>query len=51
MAPDVLKAAKPMMFGGTDPTLTHMGNPWLFRCRPNDSYSGPGDRRVRRQGR
>ncbi len=49
MAPDVLKVAKPMMFGGTDPTLTHMGNPWLFRCRPNDSYSGPRDRRFRRQ--
>jgi branched-chain amino acid transport system substrate-binding protein len=39
MAPDVLKTGKPMMFGGTDPTLTHMGNKWLFRCRPNDSYS------------
>ncbi len=40
MAPDVLKIGKPMMIGGTDPTLTHMGNRWLFRCRPNDSYSG-----------
>ena len=40
MAPDVLKAGKPMMFGGTDPTLTTLGNKWLFRCRPNDSYSG-----------
>ena len=40
MAPDILKTAKPVMFGGTDPALTHMGNPWLFRCRPNDSYSG-----------
>lgn len=39
MAPDALKAAKPVMFGGTDPTLTHSGNPWLFRTRPNDSYS------------
>ncbi len=39
MSPDVLKAAKPMMFGGTDPTLTQEGNKWLFRCRPNDSYS------------
>lgn len=39
MAPDVLKSGKVMMFGGTDPTLTHMGNPWMFRCRPNDSYS------------
>ncbi len=39
MAPDVLKIAKPMMIGGTDPSLTHQGNKWLFRCRPNDSYS------------
>ena len=40
MAPDVLKAGKPMMIGGTSPTLTRMGNRWLFRCRPNDNYSG-----------
>jgi branched-chain amino acid transport system substrate-binding protein len=39
VAPDVLRAAKPTMFGGTDPMLTQMGNRWLFRCRPNDSYS------------
>ncbi|MBV9654306.1 MAG: ABC transporter substrate-binding protein [Acetobacteraceae bacterium] len=39
IAPDVLKAGKVMMFGGTDPSLTHAGNPWLFRCRPNDTYS------------
>ena len=39
IAPDVIKAGKPMMIGGTDPKLTHSGNPWLFRCRPNDSYS------------
>src|SRR5258708_34552731 len=41
MAPDVLKLGKPVMIGGTDPTLTHMGNQWLFRFRPNASYSGP----------
>ena len=40
MAPDVLKLGKPVMIGGTDPNLTRMGNPWLFRCRPNDSFSG-----------
>src|ERR1700712_2783508 len=40
MAPDVMKVGKPVMIGGTDPNLTHMGNQWLFRCRPNDSYSG-----------
>jgi len=40
MAPDVVKLGKPVMIGGTDPNLTHMGNQWLFRCRPNDNYSG-----------
>jgi len=39
MAPDILKTGKPVMIGGTDPQLTHMGNSWLFRCRPNDTYS------------
>lgn len=39
MAPDALKLGKPVMIGGTDPALTHMDNPWLFRFRPNDSYS------------
>ena len=39
MAPDVLKLGKPVMIGGTNPDLTHMGNQWLFRFRPNDSYS------------
>ncbi len=38
--PDLQKIAKPMAFGGTDPALTHLGNKWLFRFRPNDSYSG-----------
>jgi branched-chain amino acid transport system substrate-binding protein len=40
MAGDILKTGKPVCFGGTDPTLTKMGNPWLIRFRPNDSYSG-----------
>jgi branched-chain amino acid transport system substrate-binding protein len=39
MAPDALKLGKPVMIGGTDPVLTHIGNPWFFRCRPNDNYS------------
>jgi branched-chain amino acid transport system substrate-binding protein len=39
MAPDIQRLGKPVMIGGTDPQLTHMGNPWLFRCRPNDIYS------------
>src|ERR1700689_1894395 len=36
---DVLKTAKPFCFGGTDPALTKMGNPWFIRFRPNDTYS------------
>jgi branched-chain amino acid transport system substrate-binding protein len=40
MAPDIVKTAKPVCFGGTDPALTKLGNPWLFRFRPNDTYSG-----------
>src|SRR5215471_3475422 len=39
MAPDALKLGKPVLIGGTDPALTHMGNPWLFRFRPHDVYS------------
>jgi branched-chain amino acid transport system substrate-binding protein len=39
LAPDALKAGRPVMILATDPKLTHMGHPWLFRCRPNDSYS------------
>jgi branched-chain amino acid transport system substrate-binding protein len=39
IAPDVLKAGKPVMFGGTNVGLTQGGNPWLFRTRPNDGYS------------
>src|SRR6516162_5882951 len=39
IAPDIQRLGKPVMIGGTDPQLTHMGNPWLFRCRPNDIYS------------
>jgi branched-chain amino acid transport system substrate-binding protein len=40
MAPDILRTGKPVCFGGTDPKLTKMGNPWLIRFRPNDTYSG-----------
>src|SRR5277367_684497 len=39
IAPDILKTGKPVCFGGTDPKLTKMGNPWLIRFRPNDTYS------------
>src|SRR6201992_1768333 len=36
MAPDVLKLGQPVVVGGTHTGLTHMGNQWLFRFRPND---------------
>ena len=39
IAPDIQRTGRPVMIGATDPRLTHMGNPWLFRCRPNDIYS------------
>ena len=39
MANDILKTGKPVCFGGTDPKLTKMGNPWFIRFRPNDTYS------------
>jgi branched-chain amino acid transport system substrate-binding protein len=29
-----------MMIGGTNATLTSKGNPWFFRCRPDDSIAG-----------
>ena len=38
-APTIMKAGVPVMIGGTDPGLTKSGNRWLFRVRPNDSYS------------
>jgi branched-chain amino acid transport system substrate-binding protein len=39
IAPEALKAGLPVLFGGTDPALTQLGNPWLFRCQPSDVYS------------
>ena len=38
-SPTIQKAGLPVMIGGTDPSLTHVNNPWVFRCRPNDTYS------------
>jgi branched-chain amino acid transport system substrate-binding protein len=37
--PNINKAGIPVMIGGSDPTLTHQGSQWVFRCRPNDTYS------------
>ena len=39
IALDIQRTDRPVMIGATDPRLTHMGYTWLFRCRPNDTYS------------
>jgi branched-chain amino acid transport system substrate-binding protein len=39
VSPTIMKVGLPMMIGGTDYGLTHSGNPWIFRARPNDGYS------------
>jgi branched-chain amino acid transport system substrate-binding protein len=38
-APSFAKMAIPTITGATDYGLTHSNNTWLFRARPNDSYS------------
>jgi branched-chain amino acid transport system substrate-binding protein len=38
-SPTIAKAGIPTMIGGTDPSLTHINNRWVFRGRPNDLYS------------
>lgn len=37
--PYVLRDQIPTLVGGTDPKLTHVGNSWVFRFRPNDNYA------------
>ena len=37
--PTIAKGGIPTMIGGTDTSLTHVNNRWVFRARPNDSYS------------
>ena len=37
--PYVRRYQIPTMIGGTDPKLTHVGNHWVFRFRPNDNYA------------
>lgn len=39
IAPTIAKAGIPTMIGGSEPGLTRMNNRWVFRVRPNDSYS------------
>jgi branched-chain amino acid transport system substrate-binding protein len=38
-SPTIAKSGIPTMIGGTDTSLTRVNNRWLFRARPNDSYS------------
>jgi len=38
-SPTIQKGGVPALVGGTDPSLTKVNNPWIFRVRPNDSYS------------
>jgi branched-chain amino acid transport system substrate-binding protein len=38
-SPTIAKSGIPTMIGGTDASLTHVNNRWVFRARPNDSYS------------
>lgn len=39
MLPTINEAAVPVMIGGTNYGLTHSGSRWVFRFRPNDSFS------------
>ena len=49
IADDIKKSGLPVFIGGSDPTLTHMGDPWIFRTRPNDTYSSKVMAEFRRQ--
>ncbi len=39
ITPNIEQAGIPVLIGGTDPQLTHENDPWVFRFRPNDTYS------------
>src|SRR5579859_8125370 len=38
-SPTIARGKVPAMIGGSDPSLTRVNNPWIFRVRPNDLYS------------
>jgi branched-chain amino acid transport system substrate-binding protein len=38
-SPTIAKARLPAFIGGSDPSLTRVNNPWIFRIRPNDLFS------------
>lgn len=39
VSPTILKSKIPAIIGGSDPMLTRVNNPWIFRVRPSDIYS------------
>jgi branched-chain amino acid transport system substrate-binding protein len=39
--PRIRELEMPSFVGGTNPTFTQRGNPWLFRLRPTDAIAGP----------
>ena len=39
--PRIRELEMPSFLGGTNPTFTQKGNPWLFRLRPTDAIAGP----------
>jgi branched-chain amino acid transport system substrate-binding protein len=39
MTPLIEQYQIPVLVGGTDPKITHEGDRWIFRVRPNDEYS------------
>jgi branched-chain amino acid transport system substrate-binding protein len=39
--PRIRELEIPSFLGGTNPTITRTGNPWLFRLRPTDALAGP----------
>ena len=38
-SPTIAKAKVPAFIGGSDPSLTRVNNPWIFRVRPSDLFS------------
>ena len=39
--PRIRELEMPSFLGGTNPTFTQSGDPWLFRLRPTDALAGP----------
>ena len=39
MTPSLEQARIPMIIGGSQPSTTRQGNPWVFRTRPTDIYA------------